>query len=315
MIVGSIPFAITVGVFTTSSSLLPVHATRNYEIDPTRSIGINGLIIIVTGLIIAVFFNRESPVFLIKKYREEEALDIMIRLRSESHETAEIRKDFSDLKLMVMEDNKSNWNIFEQKNRWPLFVVTFMKLISVASFNIPLNLILLEAMETKAYNGETDDSGIFLSGIKWLTMILMTFFIDGRRKKFYKISCILAGAVLLLLAFYPQVFEAKFDEWTKTAATAVIIQISSGLAVGMLPDIYATEGFDTKKKPFSIAFASAVEFLAQIGFVVLFYYFDVSSARLLSGLGLLMVNGLVLAFFLPETGGMSLREARNKFYR
>ena len=315
MIVSLIPFAVTVGVFTTASSLLPVHQTRSYEVDPTKSIGINGLIIILSGLVIATFFNRESPVFLIKKYREQEALDIMIRLRSESHETSEIRRDFNDLKLMVLEDSKSDWNIFSRKNRWPLFIVTIMKFISVASFNMPLNLIFLEAMETKAYNGETDASGMILSGVRWTVMIFMTFFIDLKRKRFYKISCGLSGISLLLLVLFPNIMEKRFDEWTKTAATAVALQISNGFAFGLLPDVYQTEAFNTKKKPFSIAFASAFEFSLQISFVVLFYYVDVSSSSLMGCLGVFIMIGVILGSLLPETSGLSLREARNRFNR
>lgn len=315
MIVASLPFAVMVGVFTSSSSLLPVLATREYKVDPTRSMGINGLIILCTGLLIAVFFNRESPVFLIKKYREQEAIDIMIRLRSESHETAEIRKDFNDLKQMVVEDTKSSLNIFDRKNRWSLFVVCLMKVMFVASFNLPLNLIFLEGMETKVYNGEFDYSGMILSGIRWVVMILTSFFIDFKRKKLYKISCALTGITLLLLAFNPLFLSRRFDVWTRTAVSAVVIQISSGLALGMLPDVYATEAFDTKKKPFSIAFASTIEFLAQIAFVVSFYYFDVPTFSLMCCLGFLFMNGILMCCLLPETSGLSLREARNKFYR
>jgi hypothetical protein len=315
MIVGCIPFAVTFGVFSASSSLLPVHATRNYEVDPTRTIGINGVVIIVSGLIIAAFFNRESPVFLIKKHRDQEALDIMIRLRSESYETSEIRKDFEDMKLMVFEDSKSNVNIFDKKNRCQLYFIVLLKIIVVASFNMPLNLIFLEATETKFYNGENDPSGMILSGIKWIIMLIMTFFIDQDRKKFYKISCGLAGTALIFLSILPQYMEDKIDEWTKTVVAAIIVQISSGLAMGMLPDIYATEAFDTKKKPLALAFALAVEFSAQIGFVIMFYYFDVEPTHLIGGCGTFTVIGVIVSCFLPNTSGLSLREARNNFFR
>jgi Sugar (and other) transporter len=313
MIVSTVPFAIIVGVFTTSSSLLPVLQTRQYETDPTRSIGINGLVIVFTGLAIAAFLNRESPVFLIRKYREQEAINIMTRLRSESHETAEIRKDFNELKLMVVEDNQSSMNIFEGKNLWPLMCLIVMKTIFVASFNMPLNLIWLEAIETKVYNGVTDPSGMWLSGIRWVVMITMTFFIDLKRIKFYKISCGVSGIVLLMLVYALQTTSARFDEWTKTALAAVLFQFSSGLALSMLTDVYATESFNTKIKPLSIAVASSLEFILQIFLVASFYYLDIESSKLMECSATVMIFGVIIACFLPDTSGLSLRDARNKF--
>lgn len=313
MIVASIPFSIMVGVFTTSSSLFPVLKTRNYELDPTKSIGMNGLIIISVGLFIAVFFNRESPVFLIRKYREQEAVNIMVRLRSESHETAEIRNEFNEFKLMVVEDGQSNVNIFGSKNRWPLFVVVAMKIIFVASFNLPLNLMWLEAMETQVYNGETDSSGMLLSGTRWVVMIVMSCFIDKKRTKFFKISCLLSGMILLLLDFSLSHPSDALDQWTKTAIAAGSFQLSSGFALGSLADVYATESFNTKKKPLSIAFASSLEFLLQILLVSMFYYSDIATESLMEILGGVFLLGAIFAFFIPDTSGLTLREARIKF--
>lgn len=238
---------------------------------------------------------------------------MMVRLRSEPHETAEIRKDFNEFKLMVVEDNKSNVNIFDRTNVWPLFLIIVMKTISVVSFNMPLNLIWLEAIETKVYNGETDSSGMWLSGIRWVVMIVMTFFIDLKRIKLYRISCGVSGVVLLSLVYVLQTPSERIDEWTITSLSAVIFQASSGLALGLLADVYAVEAFNTKKKPFSVAFSSSLEFLLQIFFISSFYYLDISSSSLMICSGIVILMGGIMSCVLPDTSNLSLRDARNKF--
>lgn len=297
---------------------MPVHQTKSHAVDPTRTVGINGLICVITGVVMALFFSRESPVFLIKKYRDDEAVNIMIRLRSESHETAEIRRDFNELKLMVAEDGRSNMNIFSRNNRWPLFVVTIMKMIYVASFNMPLNLIWLEAAETKFYDGNNDASGLCLMGLRWIVILVMVFLIDLKRIKFYMISTGVSGFILLLLVYVLDSSPSSdtgdaFDESTVIIVLAFAFQLFSGLAVGTLADVYAVEAFNTRKKPLCIAFVSTVEFLLQIFMVTSFFFIDASLLVLVGLSGLLMAIGL-FAFVIPDTSNMSLRNARNKFF-
>lgn len=312
MIVSSIHFCFIIGVFTTSSSLLPVYQARSYEIDPTRTIGINGLICIVSGLLIAIFFNRESPVFLIRKYRDQDAVKIMIRLRSESSETAEIRRDFNEFKLMVMEDGNSSLDIFDRKNRWPLIVVTLLKVIFVASFNMPLNLIFLNATEAKLYNGMNDPSGMCLIGTRWIVMMVMMFLIDFKRIKFYIFSAGACANVLFALIYFLRSSEGSLDDFLGITILAFLFQFFSGVAVGMMSDVYSTEAFNTKKKPLSIAFTSTIEFLLQIFLITSYFYLKITPTFIVGALALVMVTGL-FAYTIPDTSRLSLRNARIKF--
>lgn len=312
MIISSAHFCFIVGVFVTSSSLLPVDQARNYEIDPTRTIGLNGMICIAIGLIIAVFFNRESPVFLIRKYRDQDALNIMIRLRSESHETAEIRSEFNEFKLMVMEDGRSNLNIFDRKNRLPLVAVLLTKVIVVASFNMPLNLVWLSATENHVYNGITDPSGMCLSGTRMAVMMVTMFLIDLKRIKFYILSSGFSAVILIMLIYFLRLINYGFDESVGITILAFAFQVSSGFALGLLSDVFAGEAFNTKKKPLSIALTSSLEFLLHILLIVTHFYLKLSIESVVSVLAIAMSCGL-FALMIPDTSGMSLRNARNKF--
>lgn len=311
MIVSSVHLCLIVGVFTTSSSLMPVFQTRSHEVDPTRTVGINGLVCIVVGIVLSVFLNKESPVFLIRKYRDQEAVNVMVQLRSESRETAEIRNDFNEFKQMVTEDMKKS-HVLDRDNRWPLLVVIMLKMIFVASFNMPLNLIWLEATETEFYDGETDTSGMWLSGTRWVTIAVMTFLIDFKRIKFYLISSGVSSAILFLLVSVLHTLGGGFDESTIIAGLALTFQFFCGIAVSSLADVYSSEAFNSNRKPLSIAIASSIEYLLHIFMISSFFYFEISLIVLIGMSGLVMGLGL-FAFVIPDTSRMSLRNARRKF--
>ena len=308
LVVSLVHFCLFIGVFMMSSGLLPVHATKIHAVDPTKTMGTSGLICIVTGVLIAILLNRESPVFLIKKYRDDDAIKSMISLRTESHETTDIRQDFHEFKLMVMEDARSNLNIFDKQNRWPLFMILLLKIGFVASFNLPLNIVWLESVETDLYDGITDPSGMYLSGTRWVVMMVMMFLVDFKRIKFYTIS---TGALSVIIFIIIMADESKHIIKINECL-GFVFQAFSGIAVGMMADIYSTEAFNTRKKPLSITFLSILEFGLQIVFVVIFFYFERLYFETLIVCASILALGL-LVYFIPDTSNMSLRNARMKF--
>lgn len=292
---------------------MPVFETRSHDIDPTRTVGINGLVCIVVGIALAVFLNTESPVFLLRKCNSTEAINVMIKLRSERRETAEIRKELSDFDQMIKEDMVS-LKIFDRNNCRSLLLVIMLKLIYVASFNMPLNLIWLEAAETEFYDGEKDFSGIWLSGCRLTTITVMSFLIDVKRIKIYLLSSGASSIILWLLAYSLLTLGGGFDQSKLIAALALSFQCFSGIAVGSLADIYLTEAFNSRQKPLSIAIVLSIEFLLQIFMVSSFFYLEISLIFLVALSGLLMPFGL-FAFLIPDTSRISLRNARNEINR
>lgn len=297
----------------TSSSLVAVYKTRSYDVDPTKTIGYNGLICILTGIVLALFLNRESPVFLIKKYREAEALETMIKLRSESHETATIKNEFNEFRLMIQEDSQSSMNIL--RYWYSVIVVLLLKYLFVCSFNMPLNNYFLESVKSHFYNSDTDTSGIFLSGARWIAMILPMFLIDFLRTKLFFISSIGSGIILLFIALEPFPNESMFS-----LCLILLFQIFAGLSIGLIPDIFSVDSVNTKIKPYFIAITSIAELILQIFFIVSNFYLSISITFLLVLLGFSLIICGIITYpftpyfnFLPDTSGLSLRVARNKF--
>ncbi|KAG5678072.1 hypothetical protein PVAND_007774 [Polypedilum vanderplanki] len=309
MIVATVHFCLMIGVFTMSSSLIPVYKTRSYEVDPTKSMGLNALICLVSGMLLSLFLHKESPVYLIKKYHEEEALNTMIRLRSESHETATIRNDFNEFCMMVQEDSQSSLNLF--KYSYQFAIVMIVKLVFVSSFNMLINNYMLELAKLHFYDAENDLTATILSGIRWGAMLIGMFLIDVKRMKLFFISSFGSGLILILLLFEPI---------TDTSFGAVVVTIGfqffSGLAIGLISDIFLVDSVNTRVKPFFIAMTNIIECSIQILLIVSYFYFkNISIMHFISIFGVIMIIGGAIAFtsILPDTTGLSLRLARNKF--
>ncbi|CAG9811978.1 unnamed protein product [Chironomus riparius] len=301
-----------VGVLLTSSNLSHVYKTRTYENDPTKMLGYTGLICFLTGLILALFLNRESPVFLIQKYKEKEALNNLMRLRSESHETLSIRDEFNELIQMVKEDSQSSMNITHYC--YQFIIVISLKSLFVFSFNMPLNIYFLNLAKINFYDGEVDNTGLYLLSARLTAMIISMILIDFKRIKLFLFSSVGCGIILIFLSQ----FTVK-DDSIYSAIISIIFQIFAGFGISFVSDIYSVDSVNTKIKPIFIALTTSYEILLQIILIVAYFYFTMSISNLLLIFGLVMIFPLLAYPFnskykiLPDTSGLSLRRARNKF--
>lgn len=314
LVVASIHVCFIVGIYITSTFFREVYKIRSYEIDPTEMIGINGVIIICTGIFLGIFFTLESPVFLIRKNEDKEAVNIMIRLRSESSETSEIHDDFIDLKLMVNEDSKSSKNIFTRQNLKSLGIIILLKFGFVSTFNILLNTLILEATQIVFYDGTDDYSPMVIAGIRMLSVLISTFLVDTKRLKCLRSSYIVSSLLIFAISFVTFFLSDDVRGSILIMILGILLQISSGFT-GILTDLYSIEAFDTMKKPISIAFISSLEFSIQIIFVFLYFHAIISMEMLVLIMGIILILSTVIAYlFVPETSNMSLRKARNQFF-
>jgi len=310
--VSVISFCFFIGVLMTSCNISDVYKTRSYENDPTKMLGYSGLICILTGLLLALFLNRESPVFLIKKYKEKDALNNLMRLRSELHESLSIRDEFSELVLMVKEDLQSTMNITHYC--YQFIIVIIFKSIFVFSFNMPLNVYFLDLAKIHFYNGEVDNTGLYLLSARLVAMIISMFFIDFKRMKLFVFSSVGSGILLILLWQYP-----IKDDSIYSAIISISFQIFAGCGLSFMSDIYLVDSVNTRIKPIFIALTTTYEILLHIILIVSYFYFKTSIFNLLLIFGLVMILAIIgyplnsRYKILPDTSGLSLRRARNKF--
>lgn len=286
-----------------------VYINRSSDISSDVVIGIIGVVVVPIGMLLALFFSHESPVYLIESQREDEALAVLIRLRNKKTENQEIRAEFNELKQMVDEDAQ-NHKTFDGKHIKHLLIIILLKLSFVATFNLPLNFLFMNNVGPDFYNVLLRMAVCFVS----------MFFVDINKKQTLIASVGFSGVVLFssTAAF---VSSDNFKDSIAAVLIALTFQVFAGFGIGSLTDIYSTEVFNTQKKPTYIAIATSIEYIVQIAIVCCVFYYDISFyaispyAILVPSFTILIGTSFVVWYFIPDTNSMSLREARNKFFK
>jgi hypothetical protein len=242
---------------------------------------------------------------------------LMVRLRCESTETWSIKNEYNELKAMVEEDEESSTNVFEGRNERPLLLITLLKIASVLSFNFGLNMIRLQS------------TTFFVSeGINYTMMILMTvrmlaaavtlFTIDAKGRKIHFIVAFGGTSVIMILMGILIAYSSDTDNLV-LLILHILFEIFGGFGIGMIADVYASEAFNTVKKPNSIMFTTSIEFLLHA--FLIFITFNAITTKtfnwiFLVGSGILIM--IITAFLhkkLPETAKMSIRQTRTEFLK
>ena len=282
-------------------------------------IGIMGLAFSLMGFILLPIFTHDSPVTLIRQKRYDQAVALMIRLRCESTETWSIKNEYNELKAMVEEDEQTTPGIFDGGNVRPLMLITLLKVGTVLSFNFGLNLIRLKYATTFINEDGTSSAVMFLVTIRLViaTIVLFTIDTQGRRPHFL-VSFGGSSIILMILGAIVAFNDTTNLSWLVTVLL-IAFEIAGGAGIGMISDVYSSEAFNIIKKPNSIFFTTAVEFILQAA--IISATFTVISTTTYSwiflvGSGvLIMVITVFLHKELPETAKMSIRQTRNEFLK
>ncbi|CAO1436498.1 unnamed protein product [Diamesa serratosioi] len=284
--------------------------------DSTRFVGVVSAAITLFSLLHILLLYKESVVTLIEKGHDEEAINVMVSLRSESNDTREIRNDFVEMKAMVTEDAVKTTQIFKDGNLTPLIQMLLLRIAFVMSFNLPLNTIRLSmihnlsAIENSTYR-------LLIASVYTIVGLVVLFTIDNGRRPHFLAS---AGGASLLLIIQGVLFAFVDDIYNSISlALLIIYQIFCGIGLGLTSDVYSSEAFRSIKRPASIAFTSILENVLQIMFVILA---DNLIRTSISDIIVLLVCGTVIGlittyfyFTLPETNNMSIRQTRDTFLK
>uniref|UniRef100_A0A182PTZ1 Major facilitator superfamily (MFS) profile domain-containing protein n=1 Tax=Anopheles epiroticus TaxID=199890 RepID=A0A182PTZ1_9DIPT len=284
-------------------------------------LGIVGLTYMVLAFFLNLAICYESPVFLLQRNRDSEALRSMMKLRNESTETWEIRNEMTEIKTMLSEDATTTRSIFAEGNLRPLVLIALGKIASVLSFNYAVNKIKSNVIGEVLDSGGTDIhlSVVLLMSIRMAVGMggMLSVDVLGRRA----LQLVSIGSTALLLVAIGIVYIAT-DSITPDIGMALFVACEVGASLGLtfIPDVLCSEAFNTKKKALSIA---VVQILEQILHLIVFTvvrewnftgYDRYGGTLLVSGLPLLVI-GYVLYQKLPETSKMSIRQARIEFYK
>lgn len=298
-----------------SGSFTMANNVEEQGFNSMKWMGITGVIFSAMGIIFTFIFTREAPVTLIRQKKFDQAVSLMIQLRSESSETWSIRNEYNELKAMVEEDEQTNERILDDRNMRPLMLITLLKVGSVLAFNFGLNMIRLKTMFVDAEG--VNYTVMILMNIRMMAALVTLFTIDSKgRRPHFLLSFVGSSVILIALGFVVAVDSSM--NWL-LGALQICYEIVGGFGIGMISDVYASEAFNIVKKPKSILFTTAVEYLLHA--VIIIATFNVTSSKtydwiFLIGSGLLIMVVTVFLFKeLPETAKMSIRQTRTEFLK
>lgn len=311
LVLTSVNLMIYIGVMTLGSlTMVP----DNEKAMPTlRLIGIlNGVFVALAFALLGL--TEESPVKLMKEKNDAEALRIMIKVRSETHENFDIRTQFIELKTMVEEDALKNNGLLKDDNLIPLELIFLMKLANVLSFNYPLNMILLNSVNMSDDGYSLNE--VLLSTARLIPILITLFTIDLARRPHFLVAAGGSAVILILLGIVYAVVQTPSNILLLTLTIA--FQLFCGMGSGFTGDVMASEAFNCYKKAKSIAFLTMFEFITQI--VLIWVNFQLVTSDNTTRFSMLIVFGAImllivmrLFFKLPETARMSIRQSRSEF--
>lgn len=297
-----------------------------------RMLGILAILFALMGIVFTPCITFESITYLLYQNDERQALDNMIKLRNESVVTWNISNDLQEMKLMVTEDRQKSRNISKDSNLRPLFLMLGLSVIAALSTNLILNTSLIELTSQsfmgngQTYNNTSDETNPVVSSINIATVILLTSrYVPGivmilfgdlfSRKKFLRLSAGLSVVCLLILHIVSgYTLETKGVNWVP-GVFAIAFQIFVGAGVEPMQHVLISEAFSTAKKYWSIAFLVICESFIHIAIIGL-SFIDVSvfvSVFIYVSILFIALMTTFLHIKLPETRGISLRQARDEF--
>ncbi|KAJ6635934.1 Solute carrier family 2, facilitated glucose transporter member 2 [Pseudolycoriella hygida] len=314
MVVSLVNTMIFIGVAVSAVVLHTVTYHPGDSFSTDRILGIIGLTLSVASAVCTIFLDIESVAYLLVRNKEIEAKDCLRNLRDEPNETWRITDDIQEMHAMVQEDQKDGKNIFTEGNAKPLAYVSIFFVLGVLTNNYLTNIILFNFLAVPIGWSNFMLTAIILASVRAAMSIVSVFFCDiiGR-----KIHVTITGVTLFVTIIISIVIFFTSPHLWLFGSFAIIFQVFVAIGIDPIQHILLSEAFSTSKKPFSIAFVMAVENSLQILFFGMYFIGAISSSDiyLLVACCIFSICALVLILLLllPETKGMSLKEARDEF--
>lgn len=270
------------------------------------------------GLLMVPFLTYDSVAFLLRKGQEHKALTTMMKLRNESFETWTIRNDFQEMKEMVNEDNADDSNIVTNGNLKPLILITAMRVITFLTSNMIVNAVMI-GLTQSVFAGNVELAyigGVTLAFARFLLALISLFALDSfKRKRLLSITGGLMVIVLLVYTVLSLGFQLELEDNWIPALFFCAFQVLASLGIDPLNHVLTAEAFNSGPKAYwSIAFVTCFEHMLHIIAIIIFMtvVVNVYTVLFITAIGVFLLV-LILEFYMPETKGLSVRQARREF--
>ncbi|KAJ5325688.1 uncharacterized protein N7506_008790 [Penicillium brevicompactum] len=210
-------------------------------------------------MLVGLFFLKESPRWLMKKGRSEEALDSLAYIRNESETSEAVQLEFAEISAAIHEENQATegmtWKeCLKPTNRYRFFLAFVLMLSQQFSGT---NSIGYYAPQIFASVGlSKTNSGLFATGIYGTVKVVATAIflivgIDrwGRKKSLIGGSAWMANATSVSSASIAMV------------AMIYLYVIGYSASWGPTPWVYLGEIFPTRLRAYGVGFGAATQWL------------------------------------------------------
>ncbi|XP_017076522.1 putative polyol transporter 1 [Drosophila eugracilis] len=290
--------------------------TQYLGMSSNRVHGIFGIVFTAIALG-SVAITIDSPIFYIRQNQEQRARNSVKQLMGAFWSREAGDQAYDEAKLYVVEG--SSQGVGEQlgESMMPFLKLLFFRCFVAFTFSVPLSDSMVET--TIFEEGSTYSWPTIIYAILRLIGALITFgILDTVGRKFVSLLGLMCMAGLMLgmagvYGDYAHITNPYFM-W-QVCRLGMAFQFFAGLYV-CSTSCYLGEAFPMRVKPFLIGLIVCLEQVIHIIVIVKFEPTAESFYTYFVAVGIIMVIGLVaFAVLMPETRGLSLRKAGERFRR
>ncbi|KFY11311.1 hypothetical protein V491_07265 [Pseudogymnoascus sp. VKM F-3775] len=288
-----------------------------------------GLQLLPGGILgLGMILVKESPRWLVKRGRNEQALENLIWVRGGDSE--EVQNEFAEIVSGIEEERRASEGLTYKElllpsNRYRLFIAITMQLAAQLTGNTSLAYYAPQIFTSVGAGNSTALITGFFGVVKVVAVSTFCLFVVGRigRKTAFMGGAAAMGTFMLIIA----IIVAKFppgkpgDSISHSAIAAVLMvyceSASYNLSWGPVAWIYLGEIFPTRIREIGIAVGAASQWLFNFALSQITPY-AVSNIGWRTFLMFAIFNYAIIVysfFILRETAGKSLEEMEEVFFR
>ncbi|XP_034484575.1 D-xylose-proton symporter-like 1 [Drosophila innubila] len=286
------------------------------SVGSNRAHGIIGIICTVIATA-TVAMSVESPIFYLRRNNEDAARTSQTQLLGSNAPTEIYNAIFDEAKRYVAEGNSMSIGGELSSSAMPFIKMLFCRCLVAFTFSVPLSWSML--ISTVVWKASIFSWPMILwSILRFAGVVVAISIVDKLGRKFVSILALvcMAGLMLAMAGIYSDnsylVSQYYMSEVSKVS---MAFQFFAGMFVVPTPT-YLAEAFPMRVKPFLIGLIVCLEQVIHIIVIVTFGQTYDCLYQYFIAVGIILVVGLLIfAGLMPETRGLSLRQAGNRFRR
>lgn len=277
--------------------------------------GVMALVFGSIALICAIFNTIESPIFLLRKDNESEAIDNLRRLQTPKEVTAETHVLLNEHKALLFEDQNRGTSENISLSLIPLLKMIIFRCFIALFSSLPISSVFLIAIiiETVTAGGYSTGNYLYWYGfMRVIGGLIGLYTIDTVGRRITNAIAIVGGGIILVIIGLQNL--DKFTFLTNSTLALILLlfyHMISGI-VAPASTCYLGEAFPISTKPYCILAVVLVENILQIIIILAVNTINVTTFCYTFG-AMQIVYGILFVFLMPETRQRTLRNALKSF--